>query len=133
MQVFRQNYVSIHLMLLFIASNAGIALGRALFQYISCYCLSSWLNPSKCKKQTFQYISCYCLSAFFFFVVMLPSSFNTSHVTVYPISGATGSDLQSRFNTSHVTVYPVGVAIVEVCSKVSIHLMLLFIAKCSLL
>ena len=34
----------------------------------------------------FQYISCYCLSSLLFSVLLLQSYFNTSHVTVYPIS-----------------------------------------------
>ena len=96
------------------------------FQYISCYCLSPSIGMSKhiscisihlmllfigtnlVKKfndMSFQYISCYCLSftiasCYFFWI-----DFNTSHVTVYPISGF--------LNAMSIII--------------SIHLMLLFI------
>ena len=79
----RGNYISIHLMLLFILTDPSIVVAASLFQYISCYCLSRWLQCTSCtfsisihlmllfiqvrgqmnfNDVIFQYISCYCLS-----------------------------------------------------------------------
>ena len=55
-------FISIHLMLLFInATKQGVKV-QTSFQYISCYCLSTWFESIKNKLDGFQYISCYCLS-----------------------------------------------------------------------
>ena len=102
--------------------------GHVAFQYISCYCLSemerhgmavigisihlmllfigSVLEILK-KIHLFQYISCYCLSSY------IMSMFHNVNY----------------FNTSHVTVYPLAVVCVSSHSHISIHLMLLFIAR----
>ena len=81
----KENYlfISIHLMLLFIINQRVKELRLALFQYISCYCLSFSCSFSKILRLyfntshvtvyliapinssgviQFQYISCYCLS-----------------------------------------------------------------------
>ena len=78
---------------------------RQLFQYISCYSLSTKTESEGIDTDMFQYISCYSLSLTrpCFFAAF--SSFNTSHVTLYPDCGRTAS----------------------VYHLVSIHLMLLFI------
>ena len=39
---------------------------------------------------------------------ILVRDFNTSHVTVYPISSGLNAAKSTDFNTSHVTVYPNG-------------------------
>ena len=57
----RMDGISIHLMLLFIVNVTKYSQVFALFQYISCYCLSTISLPMK---------GC-------------PENFNTSHVTVY--------------------------------------------------
>ena len=75
--------ISIHLMLLFIQPPICILLCKSSFQYISCYCLSSWRPVHSFSHEIsihlmllficfrhlffhasgkFQYISCYCLS-----------------------------------------------------------------------
>ena len=81
----------------------------------------------------FQYISCYCLSSF----VISPTSyrlyFNTSHVTVYLSMFAFSHEKQSNFNTSHVTVYQSIKGNCRTIWTISIHLMLLFIFVLSLL
>ena len=100
-----------------------------MFQYISCYSLSSssflfqifyssfntshvtlYRSPNSIRK-----LSIYC--------------FNTSHVTLYPHSCTSVIPSRTGFNTSHVTLYQ-GTAEV-ICSEipVSIHLMLLFIPR----
>ena len=146
----RELDISIHLMLLFI-------------------CFS---NFSFSHSSAFQYISCYCLSSFPLFIVLLYCYFNTSHVTVYlslPILRHLLSLISihlmllfiwnrmedhkrlQNFNTSHVTVYHVfeifsiNLHIFQYIScyclsrlvkvwkvlanSISIHLMLLFIEE----
>ena len=98
--------ISIHLMLLFIQFVYGITVGTALFQYISCYCLSFTYRKQRLKSWNFntshvtvyldshnvrwistrfQYISCYCLSLRGVIHWRITHNFNTSHVTVYLI------------------------------------------------
>ena len=55
-------YISIHLMLLFIDVNEILFGPYVLFQYISCYCLSMIGLAKGDDHPVFQYISCYCLS-----------------------------------------------------------------------
>ena len=57
-------WISIHLMLLFIKDHPFMQASLDGFQYISCYCLSGRDRGYRCSYVTFQYISCYCLSAF---------------------------------------------------------------------
>ena len=76
-------YISIHLMLLFIGCR-------------------SFLTPD---RFTFQYISCYCLSRRFLMRRKANANFNTSHVTVYPRNYFSAICFKRHFNTSHVTVY----------------------------
>ena len=99
-------WVSIHLMLLFILQNGLFILDFWVFQYISCYSLSlsvtSSGNPNLVSihlmllfiqkrivrehvQPGFQYISCYSLSAALAISVWSYTSFNTSHVTLYPL------------------------------------------------
>mgnify|MGYP004519921821 CR=1 FL=1 len=121
-------YVSIHLMLLFILNHKGFCTPLPSFQYISCYSLSS-SNTRLCRAvQLFQYISCYSLSKPWAIMTMsfhvsihlmllfiqylldgmvMDSSFNTSHVTLYLQGAARQGYINYRFNTSHVTLYPV--------------------------
>ena len=53
----------------------------------------------------FQYISCYCLSTFLCYFRFLQLHFNTSHVTVYHHTTDILQNYIKDFNTSHVTVY----------------------------
>ena len=75
------------------------------FQYISCYGLSLVQASVNLYLQLFQYISCYGLSwdksdnSEHFY------DFNTSHVTVYQKLMPCGTGTDCHFNTSHVTVY----------------------------
>ena len=99
------NYISIHLMLLFIFLFFQQRYQHLKFQYISCYCLSLYVRSIWQKKlisihlmllfikktglprspiPRFQYISCYCLSRLYSCCQPSLPHFNTSHVTVYP-------------------------------------------------
>ena len=76
-------FISIHLMLLFIIFFFRGHGKVCIFQYISCYCLSS-CNPRIIR---FCSISIHLMLLFIDNVAMslsTPSNFNTSHVTVYP-------------------------------------------------
>ena len=97
--------ISIHLMLLFIGDFVWHRTAAVEFQYISCYCLSISISLKSYQLTLFQYISCYCLSDLGIMTGQAEANFNTSHVTVYQRAGDS-----------------------TVCtSKISIHLMLLFI------
>ena len=96
-----------------------------LFQYISCYCLSSLLQfIIPCNL--FQYISCYCLSENFH-TYKISSGFQ--YISCYCLSytQAVRNAVDRNFNTSHVTVYPRPHTTVLRYTVISIHLMLLFI------
>ena len=97
------------------------------FQYISCYCLSGTGYRADRGQWWFQYISCYCLSMHRKQLIPAHTYFNTSHVTVYPLSGWYGYSYPGNFNTSHVTVYQFKVHSPDWARSISIHLMLLFI------
>ena len=97
--------VSIHLMLLFIRVMKKVCyrlnrfntshvtlypvcfisnVAAALFQYISCYSLSSFHQFFRQLIPWFQYISCYSLSVQYYLLSSRIRCFNTSHVTLYP-------------------------------------------------
>ena len=78
--------ISIHLMLLFISVDWDAFAASVGFQYISCYCLSHLLHELFLSVMPFQYISCYCLSSPPLPVLHSLFHFNTSHVTVYLIN-----------------------------------------------
>ena len=103
-------YISIHLMLLFIDVNEILFGPYVLFQYISCYCLSMIGLAKGDDHPVFQYISCYCLSASTASASTISSNFNTSHVTVYQWYYDSRLFTFIDFNTSHVTVYLLGSA-----------------------
>jgi len=75
--------VSIHLMLRFIITIRNITKDTMMFQYISCYGLSTEKDYISRNRLVFQYISCYGLSVIRMKTVKFILSFNTSHVTVY--------------------------------------------------
>ena len=103
-----ERYVSIHLMLLFIYILPRNHLRMSVFQYISCYSLSSPFPPNLLYSKLvsihlmllfitssqniyyqynpFQYISCYSLSVNILILFLLSLCFNTSHVTLYLIA-----------------------------------------------
>ena len=56
------NYISKHLMLLFITFGLPVLTFLASFQNISCYCLSVYKGALEGIPYKFQNISCYCLS-----------------------------------------------------------------------
>ena len=142
--------ISIHLMLLFITtlllrsrwltanfntSHVTVYLCAfdrwpviSIFQYISCYCLSAAEKPEYLLPYPFQYISCYCLSWQFHHQYCNLVNFNTSHVTVYQISGyANGTPGVFQYISCYcLSVTP----IIRTNSRyISIHLMLLFIQR----
>ena len=126
--------ISIHLMLLFIASIIGVCFTAIRFQYISCYCLSVFpvlfhqfyqdisihlmllfIYRRKGKRTYNMQISIHLMLLFIAENAIRNSSkydFNTSHVTVYHQNLMILELKQKYFNTSHVTVYryqsPVG-------------------------
>ena len=120
-------YISIHLMLLFIDVNEILFGPYVLFQYISCYCLSMIGLAKGDDHPVFQYISCYCLSASTASASTISSNFTTSHVTVYQWYYDSRLFTFIDFNTSHVTVYPELIQKWTMLKCISIHLMLLFI------
>ena len=135
--------VSIHLMLLFIENVSHEEYEELLFQYISCYSLSFpivrhsiiclvsihlMLLFISSAPFSFQYISCYSLSYCHQYREWHKARFNTSHVTLYPDRGGRQHH-GGRFNTSHVTLYQSSETTSPEIIRVSIHLMLLFIAE----
>ena len=81
----KSSNVSIHHMLLFIRVVNKKVLTNTLFQYITCYSLS-WSDFDDAQVvDKFQYITCYSLSVKVIAGIILIFSFNTSHVTLYPI------------------------------------------------
>ena len=81
----RGQHVSIHHMLLFIEFNCRKYADIDEFQYITCYSLS-WSDFDDAQVvDKFQYITCYSLSVKVIAGIILIFSFNTSHVTLYPI------------------------------------------------
>ena len=141
--------ISIHLMLLFIPSPLDILGTFLLFQYISCYCLSSFrylsalfdfnFNTSHVTvylenvvsvtvwTSRFQYISCYCLSGLEDVLQAVENDFNTSHVTVYPAMPSNPE------RSILISIHLMLLFIQRICGTrhrwivISIHLMLLFI------
>ena len=99
--------VSIHLMLLFILKPNRFQIFFFPFQYISCYSLSSWRIKLAKENTTFQYISCYSLSLAF--LTFLSYQLPFQYISCYSLS-----------------ISPIWS---EMCSSVSIHLMLLFITS----
>ena len=79
-----QTVISKHLMLLFIVEEAKEIIERAIFQNISCYCLSK-------KKQK---------------KLRMNGNFKTSHVIVYLQPPDQQHSFHHHFKTSHVIVYP---------------------------
>ena len=121
--------VSIHLMLLFI--DAGFAEGwnQCMFQYISCYSLSSTFKHNGYEASSFQYISCYSLSKTR--LSEEEQAYKFQYISCYSLSLTMGSKTErtGRFNTSHVTLYPNQYLQFSSSNSVSIHLMLLFINR----
>ena len=96
--------ISIHLMLLFIATAESYTSFIPQFQYISCYCLSEFLLFWTTLKD----ISIHLMLLF----ILLILYHKVKHI---------------YFNTSHVTVYHRKTKKESYTTKISIHLMLLFI------
>ena len=143
-------FVSIHLMLLFIAIRAIDCSDTTAFQYISCYSLSSCEFSYKkfwnvsihlmllfigktvaavVKLIEFQYISCYSLSTWKISQIWWIRCFNTSHVTLYR-HNKTG--IRGPWKFQYISCYSLSKiwnGWATVYSNVSIHLMLLFICK----
>ena len=118
--------VSIHLMLLFITvvdfgevkkgsfNTSHVTLYRkgdvrkfypSVFQYISCYSLSSgqadWQTVKNCFNTS--HVTLYLQQRRS--MIARGERFNTSHVTLYPKNRQKSKSKKARFNTSHVTLY----------------------------
>ena len=98
-----------------------------LFQYNSCYCLSSSHRPAPDWLPEFQYNSCYCLSPSLRLNISLGNRFNTTLVTVYQSKGTKSMIDLGCFNTTLVTVYHFVRWMDDKDVDVSIQLLLLFI------
>ena len=73
-----------------------------IFQYNSCYCLSTLTGEIKIPGSEFQYNSCYCLSLWLAKISITPKNFNTTLVTVY--HGASRMDdggLEFQYNSCY--------------------------------
>ena len=126
------NTVSIHHMLLFIATEESENPPEKLFQYITCYSLSQFTRVNYFAQRQFQYITCYSLSRcdrhrhsyngvsihhmlLFIHVVTIHDneSVRFQYITCYSLSALLPSPSQFTrgFNTSHVTLYPAGIFI----------------------
>ena len=92
-------------MLLFIVQLIRHKVRKVEFKYISCYCLSLFLDPLIHDFFEFKYISCYCLSLSAISVSFWRCDSNTSHVIVYPGPHPAKERTQKNSNTSHVIVY----------------------------
>ena len=95
-------------MLLFIVVLGKRDIKPFIFQYISCYCLSSYGKYGIDNLVKFQYISCYCLSKC---LLNMQYVFRISIHLMLLFIGIRDIDQRMRgyFNTSHVTVYPVAI------------------------
>ena len=104
---------------------------RDLFQYISCYSLSSSPLSVSPMYPVFQYISCYSLSEED--LQKMHNYFVFQYISCYSLSQRLTEDhsFQICFNTSHVTLYHHPVPSCCLDTQVSIHLMLLFISPLS--
>ena len=123
---YAETYVSIHLMLLFIAkiydrdfSDArfntshvtlypvmGLTLfAEYMFQYISCYSLSKYAFIKPSFAIAFQYISCYSLSVLS--TLRCRDILRFQYISCYSLSKKQEKSLAYllSFNTSHVTLY----------------------------
>ena len=91
-------------MLLFIVVLGKRDIKPFIFQYISCYCLSSYGKYGIDNLVKFQYISCYCLSKC---LLNMQYVFRISiHLMLLFIPVQTEhQSAKCYFNTSHVTVY----------------------------
>ena len=118
--------VSIHLILLFIAVMGLTLFAEYMFQYISCYSLSTVKEKSYAEMTMFQYISCYSLSFPAPWEPLVLFRFNTSHVTLYLIIPAVNKVIH-RFQ--YISCYSLSFIFdsLPTLFEVSIHLMLLFI------
>ena len=122
--------------LIFITSHVVVyrvgiemALGRPVFQYISCCCLSTCYCANEAIETMFQYISCCCLSFSDGETVHVTDEFQ--YISCCCLSRNDGKNRQCccSFNTSHVVVYPAHGSGKLMGLIVSIHLMLLFIPR----
>ena len=127
--LFWRSLVSIHLMLLFIRDHMDLPNIRARFQYISCYSLSDTMRGEISMLNKFQYISCYSLSNKE--IEHVSGEVMFQYISCYSLSWNKVFRLEENisFNTSHVTLYQRLVHQNDCNALVSIHLMLLFIAR----
>ena len=99
------DFISKHLMLLFIGTAVSTVTKTVIFQNISCYCLSVDIESTETADTIFQNISCYCLSFFISIRYVKSLDFKTSHVIVYLLPAAQEIAEYWDFKTSHVIVY----------------------------
>ena len=120
--------ISIHLMLLFICVQFFSCHTIIL---ISIHLMLLFIKNNYTRTETapiFQYISCYCLSGQPYVPTAGGANFNTSHVTVYRIP-ITPTEVHLSFQ--YISCYCLSVSDLSnaLVSRISIHLMLLFIVS----
>ena len=142
-------YISIHLMLLFIDVNEILFGPYVLFQYISCYCLSMIGLAKGDDHPVFQYISCYCLSSplasiavckfisIHLMLLFIPKEKQDNrieqifqYISCYCLSDRSESATVSSTDISiHLMLLFITANIIQIyiICQISIHLMLLFI------
>ena len=100
-----ESTIQIHLMLLFIELEKMDNGSVKRFKYISCYCLSPSRSPCPVYHLRFKYISCYCLS------------------------GSAPAGSLRNYSFKYISCYCLSPKPVSfgLCSRIQIHLMLLFI------
>ena len=103
------------------------------FQYISCCSLSSFCNVCFRIVLWFQYISCCSLSVGSKVEEIFLPAFQYISCCSLSCRKCPLTDQHSSFNTSHVVVYPGRSSFRQVSTRVSIHLMLQFIKNCAAL
>ena len=80
------DYISIHLMLLFILFSFRHLSIMLIFQYISCYCLSTTASTFLPACKISIHLMLLFIPTFLIYVTSCYVHFNTSHVTVYHTS-----------------------------------------------
>ena len=116
-------------MLLFIFIRICSGLLWSAFQYISCYSLS---ETESGLVRDIILVSIHLMLLFiwrWYKECEVKRSFNTSHVTLYPLRRNPEGRRKISFNTSHVTLYRSNRVLLWWTWLVSIHLMLLFITS----
>ena len=97
------NTVSIHHMLLFIATEESENPPEKLFQYITCYSLSQFTRVNYFAQRQFQYITCYSLSTELLQQKQRALSFQ--YITCYSLSTQNPNHKETQNQFQYITCY----------------------------